>query len=391
MTKPDVPWGPEAVELPYPPKGEPEEGTILHVRTGRTLSEEDLIDLAADARVVYVSEAHDNPAAHRIQARLLRGLAERFPGSVVLGMEMFPYTAQDALGAFNRGEMSDREFRHLWSKHWNIDIEYYKPLLDVVRELSIPIVGLNVPNEVIKKISREGVSALSDDERSKLPENGPADPYQRTFLEAIFSGHNMGSGMIDRFVTIQNLWEESMAARAADYLTGAEGAGKRMVIVAGGHHIDYGFGIPRRLFRRLPVSYLTIMPRLVNLEAVDKERLMDVETPDLPLLPADIYWFVRYENIPKRPKLGVAVSTDERGLRISHVFPGSAAEAAGLLKDDVLTAMDGTPLKEPFDLIDQIRTKKPGDRAVIEYLRGDDSATVEATFPEPAANHPKKP
>ena len=36
---------------------------------------------SADARIIYVGETHDNPAAHRLELQILKAVAERYPGA----------------------------------------------------------------------------------------------------------------------------------------------------------------------------------------------------------------------------------------------------------------------------------------------------------------------
>ena len=48
-----------------------------------------------DARIIYVGETHDNPASHRQELQVLKAVAERYPGQVSLGMEMFNAGHQD--------------------------------------------------------------------------------------------------------------------------------------------------------------------------------------------------------------------------------------------------------------------------------------------------------
>ncbi|MBW2363368.1 MAG: ChaN family lipoprotein, partial [Deltaproteobacteria bacterium] len=250
-----APWPADAVAMPYPPEAVVP-GLIVHAATGRTLSETELLDLAAEHRAIYVGEAHDNLAAHRVQAAIVKGLVERHPGKVVVGMEMFPTTAQEELDAYHAGQLSEEEFGSLWRESWEMDPAYYQPLFDVIREQKIPIVGLNLPSEIIETVARGGVEALTPEERRTLPAIGPVDPYQRAMLDAVFAGHSAGSGQMERFLLVQQLWDESMAQRAAAVLRDEAREGTRLIVIAGGYHVAFGVGIPRRLFRRVPLSYL---------------------------------------------------------------------------------------------------------------------------------------
>lgn len=286
---------------PYPPKSPPRPGQIFHRATGRAMSVAEAIRYLSDFKVIYVAEAHNNLAAHQVQATIVHELEHSFPGEVAIGMEMFPVSAQPQLDRIERGEMAVPELRALWAEHWNIDIDYYWPIFDTALVHRIPVRGLNLPEQLIKKVSRQGLDALDAKERALLPESGPIDPYQRALLSAVFDAHQGGSGRLDRFMQVQSLWDESMAERAASYLQSEPGQGKRLIILAGGFHIEHGFGIPRRLFRRLPVSYAIVTPRLVEDTVVPASSQMQVDTPPIPLPLADLYWYVPFEQITPQP------------------------------------------------------------------------------------------
>ncbi len=76
--------------------------------------------------------------------------------------------------------------------------------------------------------------------------------------------------------------------------------------------------------------------------------------------------------------LGVQPQTTPRGVLISDVKPGTASYSAGLRNGDVIVRLGDQPVKDVSNLVHQIRSKRPGDRIEIEYLRGDATATTVA-------------
>ena len=50
------------------------------------------------------------------------------------------------------------------------------------------------------------------------------------------------------------------------------------------------------------------------------------------------------------PTLGLKAATTERGVTVVEVVPGSLAEQAGLHTGDVITAVNGLPVKTAFEL-----------------------------------------
>src|SRR5512134_3694242 len=159
-------------EAPYPPARPPAVGDILHIPTGYYVSEAQMLAVATDARIVYVGETHDNPASHRLELTVLRAMADRYPGGVALGMEMFTPDQQEVLDRWVSGELTEKEFvkQARWQEQWQMDFEYYRPLLDFARERRIPVIGLNAPKSLVRSAARNELGELSDEERARLPE-----------------------------------------------------------------------------------------------------------------------------------------------------------------------------------------------------------------------------
>ncbi|PLY11621.1 MAG: hypothetical protein C0624_01785, partial [Desulfuromonas sp.] len=335
----------------------------------------------------------DNPASHRLQLQTLQALQQRWPGNVALGMEMFTPAQQETLDAWTAGELSEKEFlkRVEWFKVWAMDYDLYRDLLDYAREHKIPVVGLNVNKELRRKVGRTPLEELDPETRARLPEMDFNDPYQRGLVEAIYGGHNAGKAMLDGFLRVQTLWDESMAENAANYLTSDKGQGKHLLIVAGGNHVRYGFGIPRRLFRRLPLSYVTLGGREIVIPQDKQDRQMDVTLPKFPFPPYDYLVFTEYEDLPdadNKVKLGIHFEETDEGLEIKKVISGSAAANAGLQEGDLLTSMDGELLAERHDLIYPLSLKRRGDIISLGLQRDGSALVLEVTLIPLRMQHP---
>ena len=370
-------------EAPYPPPETPEIGDILHTATGHYINQQELFSSLNRYPLVYVGEQHDNPASHRLQLDILKAMHARHPGQVALGMEMFNDDQQGALNQWVAGELSEKEFlrESHWFENWGSDFELYRELLEFSRDQNIPVIGLNVPKALGRKVSMTPMDKLDDETREQLPEMDMSDPYQRAMIEKIFGDHAAGAPMVESFFRRQTLWDESMAASVADYMQ--EHPDHHMVIIAGGWHVNYGFGIPRRVHRRLPIPYALVGGH--NLEVPDEklDQLMDVQIPDFPMRAVDYLVYQEYEVFkPGGVRLGVMLgdNDDHAGLLITDRVPDSAAAVAGINKGDRLLRFDGVPLEDNFDLIYAVKTMRPGDTATIELKRGGETLVVEVYF-----------
>tara|TARA_B100000676_G_scaffold280467_1_gene304736 strand:- start:1054 stop:2004 length:951 start_codon:yes stop_codon:yes gene_type:complete len=68
--------------------------------------------------------------------------------------------------------------------------------------------------------------------------------------------------------------------------------------------------------------------------------------------------------------LGVGTMETEDGLRIMSLVNESAAQKGGILKSDVITAIDGEPIDSQEELIIVVGSKEPGDEVLIDLRRG---------------------
>ncbi|MDY6954339.1 MAG: ChaN family lipoprotein [Thermodesulfobacteriota bacterium] len=370
-------------QSPYKDFASFEEGDIVHLPTGVEVSKEELIEIVSAARVVYVGETHDNIHAHKVQLEILTALWERYPGQIAVGMEMLKQSSQEVADQWSLGDLEEKAFVKTWQEDWTNDFQYYEDILRYLREKKIPLLALRPPDDWLGQVKKDPTMAQADQEADRLPDMDREDPYHRAHTEAVFGTHPKGAQDFEDFYKVQVLWDESMAARIVDYLLTEQGRDKRVVVFAGGQHVEYGFGIPRRAFRRLPLPYAIVLPTAVLIAPEKQVKLMDVAMPEIPLLPADFAWVVRYEGLEdERVYLGVMVREDEDGVRIVSTIKSSVAQEAGLEKGDIITAFDGEPIETSFDLTYLMGRKRAGDKGAVEVLRGEEVLHFDVTFKE---------
>ena len=241
-------------------------GDILETRTGRVISPEVLLERLGEARIVYLGETHTRLEDHQIQERILKGLFER-DRALVLALEMFPREVQPLLDRFSEGDWTEEEFLRQvnWEEIWGYPFRLYRPMVLFAREKKLPLVGLNAPREVVNKIARQGLAALSRDERSRVAENfDTANPEHRKYLLEEFERHVKGSIRdFDAFYEAQLAWEETMAETLVQTLRAAP-ENARVVVLIGNGHIWQGRGVPGNARRRLDHHYRTVIPLPVD-------------------------------------------------------------------------------------------------------------------------------
>lgn len=83
----------------------------------------------------------------------------------------------------------------------------------------------------------------------------------------------------------------------------------------------------------------------------------------------------------KKGFLGVTTDREgEEGVIIREVNKGSAAEKAGLKKDDIITKIDETKIEDPDDLTTVIRKHKPEEKVQVTFKRDGKEQKVTATL-----------
>ena len=368
---------------PYPLSRQPQVGDFAHLPTGTLVNEMEMLAALSDARIVYVGETHDNPASHRLELLILQTMAERWPGQVSLGMEMFTRKQQPVLDRWVAGELSEKAFLKEvdWYGGWKMDFALYRDLLTFARDRHIPVIGLNAEKDLIKAVGRSDLTDLAEEDRNRLPEMDMTDPYQIALVKSIYAGHVASDNQLAGFLRVQTLWDETMAESVANHLLTCLDGSQRMVVVAGGNHIRHGMGIPRRVFRRLPTSYLLVGSHEIDIPASKQDRLMDVELPDFPLPPYDYVAYVAYEDLPgERVKLGVRMEEKDGRVVVTDVVTGSTAEKAGVQAGDVILALDGETIADNFDLVYAVGQKVKGDKGVVEVERKGEKLSLELDF-----------
>jgi uncharacterized iron-regulated protein len=135
----------------------------------------------------------------------------------------------------------------------------YRHIFIYARQHAIPLVGLNVPREVTRKVAREGFEALTPAEKKELPEaiTCDVDAAYMALVRRAFVAHGQGEKLFVRFCEAQMIWNKAMAWRLQEYMGGDPG--KTVIVLTGkGHAMKPG--IPREITNGGVVQYRVILP-----------------------------------------------------------------------------------------------------------------------------------
>jgi uncharacterized iron-regulated protein len=230
------------------------------------LTQHQILQELLKANVVYLGETHNSPEDHKAQLEILQALHQQnrkiangaSAPRIAIAMEMFQRPFQDVLDQYLAGKITEAQLveQSEYDERWGFPWEYYAPILRLAKTNQLPVLALNTPTEVTRKVARSGLESLTTDERRYIPpfseiRTDNAD-YRKIAQEVYEQHHQAGHGnstSFERFFTAQVLWDETMAEKIAQFVKA--NPGYQVVVLAGKSHIVYGYGIPSRVARRL--------------------------------------------------------------------------------------------------------------------------------------------
>ena len=246
----------------------------------------EIIAELSKADIVYLGETHDRSADHKAQLAIITALYQHDP-QVAIALEMFQRPYQPVLDQYLAGSINEAELREKteYDTRWGFDWEYYAPILRFAKAHQLPLLALNTPTEVTRKVARQGLEALSSEDKRYIPPLSEIrldnEDYRQLMQEAYqmhaHGGHG-NSENFERFFAAQVLWDETMAQAIAQFWRA--NSQYQVVVLAGRGHIIYGYGIPSRVARRIT----DLTQRLVLLSSSHDSELTGHPPP------ADYFW-----------------------------------------------------------------------------------------------------
>lgn len=238
----------------YPP-------VMIDMVFGEPVPMNQALDDMATARIVYLGEHHTVPRHHKFQLEIIKGLVERGL-DIAIGMEMFSIEQQGALTEWlQSGSHLDELIIKLGKERWN-NLNDYAGIMYFARQVKSPIICLNAPDALVRKVAKEGLGGLDESQLESVPKdvNEINPQYERLLRLKLRVHKSFQEKKLDRIILAQAVRDSVMARSAVDFLKSDYGAGKTMIIVAGSGHLNYGFGIPEKVGRHFDAPYRIALP-----------------------------------------------------------------------------------------------------------------------------------
>ena len=219
-------------------------------------------------RIVLVGEHHGNAQHHNAQLAVIRALHEAGL-RVAVGLEMFRNESQPALDQWISGEITDNHFEKIYYDNWNFPWQAYREIFEYARDHRIPMIGLNVPREITRQVSRNGFKSLSPEQMEKIAEvSCIVDQQYMNYIRKAFGGHGHGQLNFIYFCEAQLVWDSAMAVYTLDYLK--KNPDSIVVILTGTGHAQKG-AVPRQIRVRSNLPSAVILPEIPG--SIDAESI----------------------------------------------------------------------------------------------------------------------
>lgn len=263
---------------------------VLFSKGQEVTSLEQALERVRPGQVVVLGEDHGTSVMAKQQLQVLEILRKN--GHLVsLGMEFFDYTTQALVDHWRAGNLTEADFLEKvgWGQGFSFD--FYREQVQFPNWGAEFVVALNAPRALTGRISKVGLSGLSESERSLLPPQmtvGNAAYFER--FKSIMGDHLPTPEALQRYFEAQSTWDDTMAWQAAEFLRAHPE--QTLVIIVGEFHVQYGGGLPDRLKAR-GVQMTSFS--LVNLQGLtESEEQAAVLPSDQFGARADYVWTSRF-------------------------------------------------------------------------------------------------
>jgi len=236
-----------------------------------------------ESKIFFVGEHHDNPYHHQNQLDLIREIHEVAEKPLVIGLEMFETEFQEYLDKWVDHTLPLDDFIRIYYQNWDEPWILYRDIFLYAREHRIPMVALNIPRRIVRKVAQQGFSSLTTADLSELPSGVTCNvsPEYKTFIQKVFGWHGLHKDSFTSFCEAQVLWDTIMAINIIKYY--AQDNSTKMVVLAGDGHA-WKPGIPRQILARKNMAMTIFLPETPKL---DRRNVSPADT-DYLWLPAAI-------------------------------------------------------------------------------------------------------
>ncbi len=222
----------------------------LFTGDGQETTVETLREAVLAADFVLIGEIHTNADHHRLQADIIRILADAGRRPAVV-LEMVPQSLQSDLDAYVTigGDAAGLGAALDWEQRGWPDWAIYRPIAEAALAAELSLVAGNLDRETVQAIGQGDRTALHAAARDRLGLDAPLpDEVEAAILETLAEAHCdlLPTQALAPMLTVQRARDGAMAAAMAE--AGDDGA----VLIAGRGHVRNDWGVPAILAVKRP-------------------------------------------------------------------------------------------------------------------------------------------
>ena len=217
-----------------------------------------------DSTVFFIGEHHNNPHHHENQLAVIREIHEKAEKPMAIGLEMFETGYQKQLDQWVTGSMDLDDFVRIYFENWDQPWFLYREIFLYAREHKIPLIALNIPQRVVRKVAQRGFKSLTMEDLAELPSGVTCDitPKYENFIQKVYGWHGRRNNSFANFCEAQVLWDTVMAVNILKF--NARNPGTKLVVLAGEGH-SWKPGIPYQVKSRKDLPITVFLPETAQL------------------------------------------------------------------------------------------------------------------------------
>ncbi len=231
---------------------------VIRLRDNKAVSFQEMIDDISRSDIIVVGELHDVKEHHQFQLKVIKALFDK-EKNIAIAMEMFRADSQEMLDKWVNGSLSLREFLNVYYDNWRIGWPLYADILLFARDNRVPIIGLNVPSEITRKVAQRGFTSLTKEELKKLPQGITCEITEAymNFIRRAYGLHHGGKDFL-YFCEAQMVWDKAMAINTVNYLIKNKNIKKVVLFTGSGH--AWKHAIPEQIKKISDYKVTVILP-----------------------------------------------------------------------------------------------------------------------------------
>lgn len=230
----------------------PLEDRIFDTTSGRELAFEEIEARLDAAEVIYLGEAHGEPAHRAVEAAIVHSLivAGRRPA---LGLETFAVGQTSILQEYLHRTGDAEEWLHEASG-WDLS-SYYGDVLRLAHAAKLELFGIDLDRWLRRRLIAVGIEGLTALERNQLsPGISPDGIYRELMLEWLAAWHcrDDDTSVVARLYETWTARNDTMASAIVAILK--SDPTRPVVAILGAAHTNYGMGVMQQVDHLRPAT-----------------------------------------------------------------------------------------------------------------------------------------